>query len=228
MPLPLPVLFQISDSAFPTGGFAYSNGLEALARAGRFPTIEALEDCLDAMLHQASGFDLAFLAAAHEAETSNDPVAFTDACLEWDASIWNAGIRAASLRQGRALIDVLCATFPGTGVAGLRLHARSDQERTHYVTAMGSGLAALGASLAQACGLYLHGLARDQVNAAVRLGLTGPKTAQQLQARALERAMARLGDAPVFPRPRDARRSAPLIEAGQGAHVFLYSRLFQN
>jgi urease accessory protein len=225
MPLPLSILLQIADSAFPTGAFAYSNGLEALARAGKFPDAEALESYLDAYVRQAGEFDLAFVAAAHASGEEGDDAGFARLCREWDATFWNHPVRVASLRQARALIDALAETFPHADLADLRRAASA--ETLHFAPAMGRALARLGASREQACEVYLHGLMRDQAAAALRLGLLGPRATQGLQARVLARSTERLRG--TRPAPwTEARRSAPLAEAGQGGHGFLYSRLFQN
>jgi urease accessory protein len=224
MPLPLSILLQISDSAFPTGAFAYSNGLEALARAGKFPDMAALRAYLDAYLRQAGDFDLAFVAAAHAEE---DAGAFGVLCREWDASLWNHPVRKASLRQGRALLDSLAETFPRAGLAALRRSASPVEWDLHFVPVFGRALALLGASAEQAGWVYLHGLVRDQMAAGMRLGLLGPRSAQALQAEALASAEARLRDT-VPLSYREAWRASPLVEAGQGGHGFLYSRLFQN
>jgi urease accessory protein len=264
--LPLTSLLQIADSAFPTGAFAYSSGLEAIARAGRFPTLVALESYLDVHVQQAVGFDLAFVAAAYDAAQRElcdhsflediergfggecvEPGPLNDApstlaalslatlCDEWDATQWNTGLRTASLRQGRALVDALIDAFlePRTVDADhklltLQADAARPDSLLHFAPALGYSLATLGASRLQACNLYLHGLARDQAAAAVRLGIVGPRAAQTLQARCLARAAQRLGDGTAIPTPRRARRTAPLVDAGQGGHGFLYSRLFQN
>jgi urease accessory protein len=234
MPLPLSILLQLSDSAFPTGAFAYSNGLEALARAGKFPDVIALESYVDAYLRQAGEFDLAFVAAAH---AEANPAAFEILCLEWDATLWNHPVRKASLRQGRALLDSLSETFAHAGLKQLKQAASKtytlhngvpmSEWDLHFVPALGRSLGLLGASVEQACWVYLHGLIRDQMAAAMRLGLLGPRSAQAIQARALAAAETRLRDA-VIPPYRDAWRTSPLVEAGQGGHGFLYSRLFQN
>jgi urease accessory protein len=220
------LLLQLADSALPTGAFAYSNGLEALARAGAFATPEALEAHLRAHLGQASRFDLAFVAAAAAA---GDADALEALDREWDAGFWNAGTRTASLRQARALVELLAGLHPAPGLDALRARcAGAAREPLHYAIAFGRALALLGADAAETCRLYLHGIARDQAAAAVRLGLVGPRIAQGLQARAAGRAMEDLGDASGIPHPRDARRTAPAVETGQGLHGFLYSRLFQN
>jgi len=232
MSLPLSILLQISDSAFPTGAFAYSNGLEALARAGRFQSVAALESYLDAYLKQAGEFDLAFLSDAHataragSSESPEDTEAFDSLCLEWDATLWNQSVRKASLRQGRALLDSLSETFPHAGLTALKRNTAEEWD-LHFLPALGRALGLLGASVEQACWVYLHGLIRDQMAAAMRLGLIGPRSAQSIQARALANAEARMHEA-ILPPHREAWRSAPLVEAGQGGHGFLYSRLFQN
>jgi urease accessory protein len=229
------LLLQLGDSALPTGAFAYSNGLEALARAGAFTTPEALEAHLGAYLGQAMAFDLAFVVAAmavegeadEETDAVRDPLARLN--REWDAGIWNAGIRTASLRQARAFVDLVASLYPRPGLEALRARCgESSADSLHYVVAFGRALALLGADAVEACRLYLHGAARDQAAAAVRLGLIGPRLAQGMQARATGRAMDALGDASRVPSPASARRTAPAVEAGQGIHGFLYSRLFQN
>ena len=134
-------------------------------------------------------------------------------------------MRQASLRQGRAFLDALSDAFPHADLADLRRAGRA--EALHFAPALGRAFARLGASRDQTCGVYLHGLMRDQAAAALRLGILGPRATQALQARALARAEARLRDREP-PHWRDARRSAPLAETGQGLHGFLYSRLFQN
>src|SRR5690606_28616364 len=152
---------------------------------------------------------------AHGAE---DAAGFAELCLEWDATFWNHGMREASLRQGRALLDALETTFGGAALASLTALCRRAgrrEEDLHFAMALGRGLAALEAAREQACWLYLHGVARDQAAAAVRLGLVGPRAAQAMQARAVKNAAERIGDASSLPRPRDARRTAPLVETGQ-------------
>lgn len=251
MPLALSQLLQIADSAFPTGAFAYSSGLEALARAGRFPTWDALESYLDVHIRQAAAFDLTYVAAAFAAgqgtaacvpgspaaephPSSRGTLTFHAVCEEWDATQWNKSLRTASLRQGRAFVEALIDAFSvprGHPLHDLRSDVLLPDSILHFAPAFGYSLAILHASLRQAGELYVHGLLRDQVAAAVRLGIVGPRSAQALQARCALSAqphLERLEAARPPVHPRDARRSAPLVETGQGGHGFLYSRLFQN
>ena len=222
----MPIVLQIADSAFPTGAFAYSNGLEALARAGSFPDVATLEDYLKAYLQQAVSFDLPFVDAAHASDDAN---AFTDLCLEWDAYFWNQAVRKASLRQGRALLDLLREVFPNPELEFLKTHVEDREYPLHFAPTLGRGLAMLGASRNETQSLYLHSLLRDQMAAVLRLGLLGPHSTQSMQSKIL--ASVKLPQENVTsaqPEKLEAWRAAPLVDVGQGGHNFLYSRLFQN
>jgi len=221
-----PLLLQIADSAFPTGAFAYSSGLEALARAGHFPTTEKLEAYLDIYSRQAESFDLAFVLAAHE--TKGAEVSFVDLCRTWDAYYWNQNIRKASLRQGRTFLDLLDDLFPNPEFKRLRQRSESEKWPLHFALALGHSLALMEVSKIQTCWIYLHAQIRDQIAAIVRLGLLGSKSAQAMQARVMDAASQRIGEGSNLSTIETAWRTAPLIEVGQGAHGFLYSRLFQN
>src|SRR5215218_2226908 len=59
--------WQLADSAFPTGGFAHSWGLEAAWQSGEIADAAALARFLDASIAQAGRAGLPFLNAAHTA-----------------------------------------------------------------------------------------------------------------------------------------------------------------
>jgi urease accessory protein UreF len=75
--------------------------------------------------------------------------------------------------------------------------------------------------------LHCFSQTRDQIAAAVRLGLLGPAAAQKIQAQILERVEANPDlDAEL---PVDsATKTSPFGEVGPGCHGFLYSKLFRN
>jgi urease accessory protein len=233
MTLPAHLLLQLADSAFPTGAFAYSNGLEALARAGRFRNFSDLENYLGSYLAQARAFDLPFLACAH-AETAAQgsgegaDEALASVFLEWDAAFWNAGLRKASLRQGRVFLDLLAEIRPAPELEAFRAQAEAAVWPLHFSLALACGMACLGATWEETRWLYLHGMLRDQVAAAVRLGLLGPAAAQSLQAALMSRLHGSGESGTNSQNYREACRVAPLVDVGQGCHGFLYSRLFQN
>src|ERR1700759_5303623 len=59
------LLWQLSDSAFPTGGFAHSAGLEAAWQHGEVKNRGELASFVEASLHQVGRAALPFVLAAH-------------------------------------------------------------------------------------------------------------------------------------------------------------------
>src|SRR5439155_820072 len=59
-------LWQLADSAFPTGGFAHSAGLEAALQLGEIPDSPAFERFLRDALWQAGQGALPWVSGAHD------------------------------------------------------------------------------------------------------------------------------------------------------------------
>jgi urease accessory protein len=141
--------------AFPTGGYAYSHGLEWAVEAGDVTDAAGCAAWLteiltrgagrsDAILlrHAHRGGDLAALAELAEAASP---------CLER---------RTETLAQGAAFA-LAAAPWPCPSLAGL--------ERLPYPIAVGAVAAAHGVAEDAACAGYVHAFAANLVSAAVRL-----------------------------------------------------------
>ncbi len=230
--LSLPELLQLADSALPAGGFAFSNGLESLAKLGHLPTLSAFEEYLQGYLEQTGRAELAFLNSFMRSHSGTERADFGEIAEEWNAFLTAPSSRRASLAQGRAWLQLM---------AGLDSAVEGDIKRRfkeagshpeaklqmHLLPVFGLALAALGASESQARLLFLHTALRDQISSAIRLGLVGSMQGQVLhraqlkRCERLEREAARLDF-------RVAVKSAPLLEVAQNHHERLYSRLFQS
>lgn len=203
---------QLSDSAFPSGGFAHSGGLEAAAQAGEVPDLERF---LRDLIWQAAHGALPLATAAHERP---DALAALDARA--DAFLVNHVANRASRQQGRAFLQTCALSFPEP-LAGLRDEARPLCR--HHAPLFGAALRRLGLERDQLQRLLLFATLRGAVSAAVRLALAGTHEAQALQARlspALDEALHACGDL------REPVQTAPLADLLQGTHDRLYSRLF--
>jgi urease accessory protein len=223
-------LWQLADSAFPTGGFAHSNGLEAAWQHGEVPDRAALVSFLEAGLHQAGRAALPFVTAAHgEPERLGD---FDQLC---DAFTTNHVANRASRAQGRAFLTAVERIFPERGQVRPReasgMRGCADQAvrapYAHLAPVFGACLGRLGAARDITMRMFCFNHLRGTLAAAVRLNIVGPMEAQVLQRRlvpVMEATLTRCGSLT----PEDLAQTSPLLDLWQGAQDRLYSRLFQS
>ncbi len=215
-------ILQLADSAFPTGGFSHSAGLEAAAQQGEVPDPEALRTFIEGVLWQAGHGGLPFLRAAYGPEA--DPAKLDAWC---DAFLSNHVANRTSRTQGRTLVSTVARIFSEEELQ--RLHA-AVRERTllaHYAPMFGFTLRALAVPLEQAQELFLHLALRGVASAAVRLGLLGPHEAQRLQHELADVQSAILERCGLLSL-NELSQPAPLIDLLGATHDRLYSRLFQS
>jgi urease accessory protein len=212
--------WQLVDSAFPSGGFAHSWGLEAAYQAGEVTSDAALGRFLADSLWQAGHAALPFVSGAYDAPA--DAAALDELC---DAFLVNAVANRASRAQGKALLSGCARIWP---TADLRaLDARGALPHAHLAPVTGAAMRLLGVARSVAQDMTLFITARGVLAAAVRLGIVGPFRAQQLQhACAPQIAAVRASCEQLA--PAAAVQTAPLVDLLQSAHDRLYSRLFQS
>lgn len=215
------LLFQLADSALPTGGFAHSCGLEAAVQLGRVDGPDALARFVEEGVWNQATSTLPFVSAAHRR-----PEALATLDLRCDASLPGHVTNRASRAQGQAWLRATLAAFP-RAVAPLAEEVRRSRLPGHLGPVFGALLARLGATERDSRRLFLFQGARAAISAAVRLGVVGPLAAQALLSHASDAAEAALV-ATCELRPEEAASSAPLLELLQGHQDRLYSRLFQS
>lgn len=221
-------LLQIADSCFPAGGFAFSNGLEGLAKSGWLKGIEDFRQYLESYLAQVASAELPFLNSAFVPFGE----AFAEVALEWDAFLTLPAPRKASLAQGQAWLRAMEGAHAGDhacggSLAALRPGFKELEIPAHFLMALAATLRAAGHALEEAQTLLLHMALRDQLGAAVRLGLVGSLQAQGLHRRCLPLAES-LRRRQATATHHSSRKTAPMIEMGQAGHPYLYSKLFQS
>lgn len=214
-------VWQLVDSALPTGGFAHSGALEAMAQLGLASGAAGVRRMMAEALWQAGYGVLPFARAAHES-----PEALGELDRLCDAFVASHVANRASRAQGRALLDTGARIFPAE-LGALREQARRERLALHLGPAAGVALGALGLGREESQAVILHWTLRGVGSAAVRLGLVGPFEAQRLQAGAEETLSAVLSRCGALGLD-EAAQTAPLVEAAGMGHDSLYSRLFQS
>jgi urease accessory protein len=215
------LLWQLADSAFPAGGFAHSFGLEAAWQQGEV-TAASLPAFVRDAIAQAAQSGLPFAVAAHR-----DPAGLPEIDDRCDAFLRNPVANRASRVLGRAWLGIVERAFPTPAVRSLCDACRLAGSARHFAPAFGATLRALEVNQDEAARLFLFGVARGTLSAAVRLGIVGTMDAQRMLSECsehLDRAIGRYGDLAID----EAGQTSPLIDLWQASHDRLYSRLFQS
>jgi urease accessory protein len=153
--------------AFPTGGFAWSHGIEWAVEAGDAHDVASLHDWLDALLRHGTGrSDAILLRHAHRAH--GDEAALAEIVELGLAAATSRERRAENVGQGNAFVLAVRAWD-----AGLADHRhprwREDHDDVPYAVAVGAYAGAWGIGENDAAAGFLHAFAANLISAAVRL-----------------------------------------------------------
>ena len=212
------ILWQLADSAFPTGGFAHSNGLEAAWQHGEVRGRDDLLSFVETSLVQLGHGPLPLMLAAFD-----DPTHWTAVDAFAEAFLTNHVANRASRLQGRALLSAMGRIFKAS--AGQT--PPPDASFGHYAPAFGAWMPRLNLPRTSAIRLFFFNHLRATLAAAVRLNIIGPMESQIMQYKLSSQAE-KIGLECQNLGLHQATQTAPLLDLWQGAQDRLYSRLFQS
>jgi urease accessory protein len=216
------LIWQIADSAFPTGGFAHSNGLEAAWQQGEIPSCEELVDFVEVHLAQTGRTALPFVNEAyHECR----PFAQLDRLC--DVFLSNHVANRCSRAQGQAFLMATAQAFGSASLVSFRAGVVKERHPGHLAPVFGKVSRMLEISHGLCLRLFLFMNLRTVLASAVRLGIVGPMAAQSLQWQ-LTRYAEQVALRCATTRVAEAAQTSPLLDILHGAHDRLYSRLFQT
>ncbi|MHA6622600.1 urease accessory protein UreF [Pseudonocardia sp. DLS-67] len=170
---------QLADSAFPSGRYTLSYGLEAIAQSGMpADLVELLSDGVRLGVAPSDGVAL---ACAHRAVGADgridlDLVARVDERLTAVKLAREA--RQASARTGRALLGTATTALGVTAMADYADRVAAGRCPGNHAVVLGVLSAALGVPRLEAVAGELYAVCAGWVAAAVRLALTDHRTAQ--------------------------------------------------
>ena len=216
------LLWQLADSAFPTGGFAHSGGLEAAWQHHEVRGGAALSAYLETALKQLLRNAMPFAAGAFHGTLD-----FSKIDQRCDAFLSNHVANRSSRAQGQSFLSSADRIFQSPEVREFRDELLEKSYPGHLAPVFGRTSALLKVDEISTARLFVFTQVRGWISAAVRLNIVGPLEGQTIQHRlagAAEAAAVRFGEVTM----EDAAQTAPLLDLWQGTQDRLYSRLFQT
>lgn len=212
---PLLALAAFFSPSLPTGGFAYSAGMETAVAAGAVADAADLRAWLETLLaHGALRNDAILFAASWRAARDRD--ALHEIAELAGALCGSLERHGEAVNQGRAFRDAVRHWLPDAGLP--------DGETPLAVMA-GAACALAGISLETALPVFIQSQLSNQLQAAIRLSVAGQQGATALLA-ALAGAVERLAAFAASSTLDDLGGAALLAEIAVLNHETLGTRLF--
>lgn len=171
---------QVADSAFPSGGFAFSSGLETLVQEGSIESADDYQELVaEQILTRWFEFDRWFLQRAYqsmEARRGVDVVVHADRLC--DVQTLCDPLLQASVRMGRAALT----SAHKIGIDSVHDYAeaqRSGRTPGHLPIVQGVIGASVGMPLLAVEVAAVHALLNGALSAGVRMGRIGALVAQR-------------------------------------------------
>jgi urease accessory protein len=216
-------ILQHADSAFPSGGFAFSNGIEGLVAMNAGLDRSRLTDIVTMVLrHRWATSDRIVVALAHRADGDLDDIAEIDRAVE--AATLAESLRTGSKRNGNALLAAH-TRLATDGATELRALIEADRAHGHLAVVQGFVWRARGLSEADAIAVSGYSTAAGLIAAAVRLGCVGAVEAQAVLTAVLPEI-----DALALPVPSDPviESFLPWLDAAAARQARAHLRLFAS
>jgi len=177
-------LLQLCDSTFPTGGYAFSNGVEGLTQLGLIRTEEDVMELIRTQVEEGlAGLELPAMFHAHRATGFGDLVRLLEVDAYLTALKPVPPFRAASTKVGRRFLESAAALVDGASLAGYRSAIAAGRADGHHAIAFGVVMKTAGVAENEAAAALGSIFVGGQTAAAVRLGLIGQGAAQRIIAR---------------------------------------------
>jgi urease accessory protein len=227
-------LLQFTDSAFPSGRYTLSHGLEAFAQSGQ-PHSPGWRSTVEELLSDSLRFAIApsdgvALACAHRAVSPDDHVdldGVTSADKRLTAVKLAREAREASTRTGRALLGTAIAALGATAMLDYAELVDKGRSPGNHAVVLGVLSAWFGVPRLEAVAGEMYAFSASWVAAAVRLALIDHRTAQSV----VWRVRPVIAEAAITALNRDVAQissCAPLIDVMSMQHEHAELRLFAS
>ncbi|MFJ3216758.1 urease accessory protein UreF [Kitasatospora sp. NPDC086801] len=221
------VSLQLTDSAFPSGFYTLSHGLEGYAQA-KAVTPDTMPDLLtDLLRHSVGPGDATALAFAHRAARAGDWDLLVEVDQRLHATKLNRELRLASTRTGRQLLDIARESIGGEPLDRYAELVAAKRAPGSQPVAAGVAYASAAVPVDQAVASDLFAFCTSFVGAALRLRLTDHRKAQVVL-RAAAPVIEETVRAALARELDDLGGCVPVADAMSGRHERAEARLFAS
>ncbi len=205
--------------AFPTGGYAYSHGLEHAVEAGLVHDCATLREWITGILEFGAGWtDALFFCAAHRARSAEvDGLADLAAAMKGTREL-----RAESLLQGKAFSVAVAAAWEPVGA-----DREPDASPLAHPIAVARACRHHGIPLVEALPAYLQAMVAGFVSAGLRLVPLGHTDGQRVLAALEEIVVGSAARARCTPFA-ELGAAAPMVDWASMRHETQHTRLFRS
>ncbi len=224
---PLLVSLQLTDSAFPSGFYTLSHGLEGFAQAGAVDAGSLPLLLADLLRHSVGPGDATALALAHRATTAGDPARVAEIDEYLHATKLSREARLAATRTGRQLLDLAQEVFDRPEITDY--HRTVTERAAPGTQAVVAGViyAATAVPVRHAVAADLFAFCASFAGAALRLRLTDHRRAQTLL-RGAAPVIEETVELAVRRELADVGATAFAVDVRSGQHERAQARLFAS
>jgi urease accessory protein len=213
------------DSFFPSGGYAFSSGLEAAVQDGAVQSAEGLSSYVEDLLRSMAQREAVAVGLAHRAAINETLRVALVADHELEAMKLSREARHASRQMGRQVIRIAAEREGQCILHDFLLAVESDRSPGHLAVSLGLTLGAFDWEKKEAIAGFFYQSAVGLVSAALKLIPMGQREGQRLLAK-WSMPIAELSD---WAASRVSMRSwSPVQDIYAMRHSRLESRLFRS
>ena len=221
-------VLHFADTAFPTGGYAHSLGLESYCQAGLVTDRAGLSAFLEAHLEGAAGpCDATAMVAALRASGAGD----LERCAELDATLEAMKpvreLRLASRQMGRQTLRVAALLTEDAHLGTYLEGVNADRAPGHHAVAFGMAGGVLGWRPEETATAFLYSTTALLVGAALRLMPMGQTQGQRILWR-IHPVITRVAREAAARDPAEMWSFAPGLDVQGMLHARLDMRLFRS
>jgi urease accessory protein len=214
------------DSLFPSGGYAFSSGLEAAVQEGAVTDAASLQCYIgDLLEHAMAGREAIAAAHAHDSTVAGSVDSIVRVDRDLEAMKLDRAARTASRQMGKQVIRIAAESRPETILGDYLAAVETEETPGHLAVSLGVTLAACGWNKNDAVGAFLYHTTAGLISAGMKLLPVGQREAQGI----LETWLPLIDRISVrASTEQDMASFAPIQDIYAMRHSRLASRLFRS